>query len=90
MPGLLHPSLRVVAACCPLQEKSSYLREVEGLVKDYEALAAEKEAFEQAAAQQEGLHREARQLAEQARQVSCFQMTVAVCCHAVIKALPRN
>ena len=73
----LAPLRVTVKASCSLQEKSSYLREVEGLVKDYEALAAEKEALEQAAAQQEGLHREARQLAEQAQQVSCFQVIEA-------------
>lgn len=75
--GLLHLSMWTVTACCSLQEKTSYLREVEGLVKDYEALAAEKEALEQAAAQQKGLHTEARQLAEQVQQVSCFQVTAA-------------
>ena len=30
-----------------LQDKDSYVRELEGLVKDYEALAAEKDALEQ-------------------------------------------
>ena len=35
------------ATCDCLQDKDSYVRELEGLVKDYEALAAEKDALQQ-------------------------------------------
>ena len=43
------------------------MREVEGLVKDYEGLVAEKEALEQQAAQQEGRHTQLGRELEQAQ-----------------------
>ena len=51
---------------------------MEGLVKDYEALAAEKDGLEQQAAQHEGRHTQlgreldqAQQAVQQLQQVSC-------------------
>ena len=50
-----------------LQDKDSYIREVEGLVKDYEALAAEKEALEQQTAQHGDRHAQLSKELEQAQ-----------------------
>ena len=50
-----------------MQEKASYLREVEGLVKDYEALQMEKQALAQQLAQQESRHTTSRAELEQAQ-----------------------
>ena len=61
-----------------MQEKANYLREVEGLVKDYEALQAEKQALAQQMAQQESRHttlraevEEAQATAQRFQQVGC-------------------
>lgn len=56
---------KVLSQC--LQDKDSYIREVEGLVKDYEALAAEKDALEQQTVQHEGRHAQLSKDLEQAQ-----------------------
>ena len=65
--------------CQFLQDKDSYLLELEGLVKDYEALATEKGTLEQQGAEHESRHtqlrrelEEAQSYVEQHQQVSVF------------------
>ncbi len=66
-------------ALIDMQEKASYLREVEGLVKDYEVLQAEKQALEEQSAQQESLHTASRAEVEQAQRTA--QQFQQVGCH---------
>jgi len=67
--------------CQFLQDKDSYLLELEGLVKDYEALATEKGTLEQQGAEHESRHTQLRRELKQAQSILQQHQQVSVCRH---------